>query len=590
MNRSEVNMRHQESMERQLQGTTLAGVLALAGTCGAAPPQMPERAADVGLVGSFTPNMQIATGQAWMFAGGAIADFNKDGFADAYLISGGNVLDHLYMNQGNGTFVDEATEWGLTDVHCGNGASTADYDGDGHVDLYVTSFGNLGDQGGAPGRNKLYRNTGQGTFVDVAAEAGVAWVNPHHPCGYGSCWGDYNLDGHLDMYVACWWNWIFPKSGVLFRNSGNGTFENVTKAAGVHDVGVLGMQATFTDMNGNGWPDLLLAGDFGTSRYYRNNGDGTFTNITLQSGTNLTFDGMGTAIGDVDNDGLLDWYVTAIWPTQHPTGNTLYMNQGGHIYTEIAAAAGVRDGGWGWGTVAVDLDHDGWLELAEVNGRPATGIWSFDPPRLFHNNADGTFTNIAIESGMSHPDQGRGLARIDADRDGRQDLIVMNFVQPARFYRNETPDVGNWIGISFDTSDNPLLAPNGFGTHVKVDAGGKAYVRYMHGDPSYLSTSELNVHFGLGDAQVIDTITITWPRGYVTTLHDVPVNQYMVVKSPIPADLTADGSVGVADLLELLSKWGPVPSALDKYADLDNDGNANVGDLIFLLANWGSSK
>ncbi len=560
-------------------------------------PYMPDRSQEVNFHHVFKPNLNIALGIAWTFSGGAVADFNDDGFPDAFVVSGGNSpstkpdqyqLDRLFINQGDGTFANEAEAWDLTQIHCGIGAGAADYNSDGYVDLYVTSFGDLGDVGGEPGRNKLYRNNGGKSFTNVATEAGVAYDSPTLPAGYGVAWGDYNLDGHLDLHIACWWPLPSPQSSVLYRNNGDGTFTNATVEAGVYDNTVFGYQGAFADMNGNGWPDLLLAADLLTSRFYSNDGDGTFTNITHSTGTGVDFHGMGQAIADVNNDTLFDWYVTSIH-TGSPTspGNTLYMNQGNNQYIEMGYKAGVIDGGWGWGTVAVDLNHNTRVDLVEVNGQHAMP-WAVIPPRLFYNNGDTSFTDIAIEAGMFHQDQGRGLARIDANRDGLQDLIVMNYVFPSRFYRNETANAGNWIGISFDTSNNPLLPPNGYNTHVRLTANGAAQVRYMHGDPSYLATSELNVHFGLGAAQVIEEIVITWPRGYVTTLHNVPVNQYLEVASPSLADLNADGIVGVPDLLKLLSLWGAVISAHDLHADMNNDGIVGVADLLLLLAQWGS--
>lgn len=537
------------------------------------------------IIHTFTPDLSISPPQVWTVAGGAAADFDLDGFPDIFLLGGGNEKDRLYINQQDGTFLNTSSDWGLTQMHSGVGAAAADFDSDGRIDIYVTSNGNVGDAGPAPGQNKLFRNNLNGTFTNVAESAGVAWTCDF-PASYGAAWGDYNLDGHLDLHVACWWVQPNVQSSVLFRNNGDGTFTNVTVEAGVFDNTVYGYQGIFADMDNNGWPDLLLAADFRTSRYYRNNGDGTFTNITKQSGTGLDFNGMGLAVADINNNGLLDWYVTSIYPLFSQPGNMLYINQGDHTYIEIAGPAGVEDGGWGWGALAVDLDHKGWVDLIEVNGRQSTPYHNV-PPRLFYNNGDETFTDIAVESGMFHPEQGRGLLRLDADRDGRQELVIMNFAQPARYYYNATEGVGNWIVFELDTSSNPLLAPNGFGTRVIIEADGQSFMRYLHGEPSYLATSELNLHFGLGDAAVIDSITIHWPRGYVTTLEGVAINQYLHITAPALADLNADGVVNVFDLLQLLAMWGPVSDALDLHADVNNDGQVNVFDLLILLANWG---
>lgn len=263
----------------------------------------------------------------------------------------------------------------------------------------------------------------------------------------------------------------------------------------------------------------------------------------------------------------------------------LYINQGDHQYKEVAQDAGVDDGAWGWGTVAVDLDNKGWVDLVEVNGRHIAPFHNV-PPRLFYNNADGTFSDIADSAGLTHPEQGRGVVRIDVDRDGRQDLIVINYAQPLRYYRNETQSVGNWLGVALDTSTNPLLAPNGFGARVIAHVGNQSFTRYMHGHPSYLATSELLLHFGLGNADVIDTLEVMWPRGYTTILKDVPANQYLTIASPKPGDFNGDGQITGADLLMLLSTWGSVTSAHNLYADLNDDRIVDTTDLQLLLSWW----
>jgi hypothetical protein len=305
--------------------------------------------------------------------------------------------------------------------HGGIGVSAADYDANGYVDLYVTSLGSP-SQDGEIGMNRLYRNNGNGTFTEVGVAAGVnlTTTSPLKPASFGSAWGDFDLDGDLDLCVASW-----NRAGdgnVLFRNNGNGTFTNVTGGA-VGEAftdpswGVWGFQPVFADMNGDLYPELLMAADFETSRYLLNNGDGTFTDITISSGTGLDDNGMGQAVADVNNDGLLDWYVTSIYnecpSARFYNGNTLYLNLGNNLFQEVSASAGVNDGGWGWGTAAADFDHDGWVDLGEVNGRAApcpafdgncndgTGdCWYGEQEYLYYNNGDGTFTELAQTAGF----------------------------------------------------------------------------------------------------------------------------------------------------------------------------------------------
>ncbi|MHC4220326.1 MAG: ASPIC/UnbV domain-containing protein, partial [Planctomycetota bacterium] len=290
-----------------------------------------------------------------------------------------------------------------------------------------------------------------------------------------------------------------------------------------------------------------------------------------------------------NRDGRFEWYVTSVFrefpPPDNP-GNMLYLNLGPHTYLEVSGPAGVNDGAWGWGTVAVDIDHDTWVDLLEVNGRLAAP-WAGQPARLFHNNGNLTFSDIAATSGFDHADEGRSLAWLDADADGDLDVLVTTNTGALTYYRNETPDIGNWLRIVLDTSVNSLLAPNGFGTRVIATVGPYSYHRYLSSDPSYLATSEPVVHFGLDTATTVDELRIEWPKGYVTVMTDVPVNQHLTIVAPPLGDVNADGGVGVLDFLDMLAGWGPCPFPPDPcLADLDNDGQVGVVDFLILLANW----
>ncbi|MHC4427141.1 MAG: CRTAC1 family protein, partial [Planctomycetota bacterium] len=445
--------------------------------------------------------------QERMIAALAIGDFNRDGWPDVYFSGGGLAPDRLFMNNRDGTFTDQAVAWGITELHTGSAAAVGDYDGDGWQDIYVSSFGSP-QPGGAHGSHKLFRNNGDGTFTNVAAAAGVDFttVDPDPTAASGVAWGDYDLDGSLDLMVAGWT--AGTDGNRLFHNNGDGTFDDVTETVlGDSIIGVRGLQPAFADMDGDLFPELLMANDYSTSRYYVNNGDGTFTDYTVPSGTGLDLAGMGQAIADLDNDGLFDWYVTSIYESDPPIGNMLYMHQGAHLFTEISQAAGVDDGQWGWATLAVDLDHDGFEELVEVNGWTGPE-WENEPPKLFYNNGDETFTEIAAAAGLTDPGQARGLVYMDAEQDGDLDLIISNNQEPPICYRNDTKGLGHWLQVQLDTSTNALLAPDGFGARVETTAGGITRMRIMNGAPSYLTTSELMVHFGLGDATAVDELRV----------------------------------------------------------------------------------
>ncbi|RMF72944.1 MAG: CRTAC1 family protein, partial [Planctomycetota bacterium] len=466
--------------------------------------------------------------------GGTVADFNRDGYQDIFALDGGLGRDRLFINNGDGTFTDEATAWGLTAVHMGGGAAAGDFNGDGWIDLFVTSFGTAG--GSEIGVHHLYRNNGDGTFTDIAQSAGVALTNPDIADGFGATFGDYDLDGDLDLVVAGWMGHDGTYTGQtrgnrLFRNNGDETFDDVTAAAGLSDLNVHGLSPRFVDMDGDRFPELLLAADFETSRYYRNNRDGTFTDITAASQTGLDRNGMGAAIGDFDNDARLDWYVTAIYNVQLQfPGNMLYRNEGGNVFSEVSEAWGVSDGGWGWGAEAVDFDHDGLLDLIATNGW-VYGNYQWDATRVWRNQGTGAFREVAVSVGVSHIGQGRGLVCADFDNDGDQDLVIFCNREPLVYYRNDLSGPGtNWLRIFLDTRGVPDLAPDGFGARVEILAGGVQQVRVICPGATYLGGSEFSAHFGLGSATTAQRVRVIWPNGAQTTLTDVSANKTLTIR------------------------------------------------------------
>lgn len=463
-----------------------------------------------------------------MVGGATTGDFNGDGWPDLYMPSGGSRPDYLFINQGNGTFVDESAAWGLTALHYGVGACIGDYDRDGWQDLYVTSMGPAGAP--AANANKLYRNNGNGTFTDVAAAAGVQIVNTAGD-GFGCVFGDYDLDGWLDLFVASYGPGT--KGNRLFHNEGNGTFRDVTHAAGITAFDASGFVPTFADMNEDRWPDLILIADHGSSEYYANNGDGTFTfsNSTVQ-GIGLP-NGMGLAVADVDGDQRLDFYVSdAYYPTIGSGGNKLYMNQGGHSFTEQGRARNCYEDGWGWGVTDFDLDNDGWVDLAATNGW--FGQWDGYPSKIFHNTGGGQFTEISTQVGFQYNYQGRSVLHLDFDRDGDQDLALSASSGPLKLFRNELNNGNHWLRVALDTSAHPGLAPGGHGTRVEVTAGGRTQVEYLDLGQSYLGCPESVLHFGLGAAVSADHVRILWADGFVTELHQVSADQQLTVRAQLP--------------------------------------------------------
>ena len=551
-----------------------------------------EVSGSAGIQVTFAQAPTCPSGLAHMLAGGACGDFDGDGWQDLFVLGGGAEPDRLYLNGRDGTFVDNAAAWGVAEHHHGSGVAVGDFDADGRLDLFVTSFGPASSFL-TNGAHRLYRNTGSG-FEDVADTAGVA-TSDTVPNGFGASFGDYDLDGDLDLFVAGWFT-NGDGGNRLFRNEGNGTFSDVTVEAGILDVEVHGFAPRFVDTDGDRYPEILLAADFETSRYWRNDGDGTFTDITAASGTGLDCNGMGATIGDFDNDGRVDWYVTNIYVENSGCGNRLYMNETSHQFAEVSGVAGIEDGAWGWGTVAVDFDHDGWMDLAEVNGFQDDSfneIWSNQPARLWLNAGDGSFGEQAARCELTHTGQGRGLLNFDYDNDGDQDLVIFSAPAPTeatvplQLHRNDYDGGGHWLRLLFDTSANPRLAPNGFGTRVSASAGASAQHRYLDGGSNYLSQSELAVHFGLGSAASVDELLVEWADGQVTVMQDVDADQTMtIVAPPRRGDADADGMVGFTDLTFVLNQWGPCGEP-GTCPDWDGDGIVGFAELTLVLSSWG---
>ena len=363
--------------------------------------------------------------------------------------------------------------------------------------------------------------------------------------------GDYDLDGALDLFVGNWASGI--RGNVLFRNDGDDGFTEVSLQDGVADDLVIAFAAQFVDLNGDHYPELIVAGDFGSSRYYRNEGNGTFTDRTISSGTGREANGMGSAVADLNGDGRLDWYVTSVstqWPIDRTpgTGNALYLNTGDDRFDEVARTAQVRDGGWGWGVAAVDLDHDGLRDLVTTTGWITPNgadlyEWDNQPTFLFRNtgvDASGmpSFKRInAAKTGLRHRLQGRALITLDYDEDGDRDIVIFNFDARPSLFRNDlggpsgpisARDAG-WLRILLDPPLNSGLAPHGWGSSVTVVAGDRR-LRAQIGAGGFFGASELSAHFGLGQTESVEKITIDWPDGTHTILRDVPSNQTLIVR------------------------------------------------------------
>jgi len=479
----------------------------------------------------------IVTEPMVMCGGVAVGDYDGDGWMDLFVVAGDGGTDALYRNRADhtGAFEEVGERAGVAfrgTVGCG--PKFADLDGDGWLDLFV---------GGVDGtRPRILRNQGDGTFRDVTAGSGVA--TPRDT--FSTAIGDYDRDGDLDLYLVHWGSDTQPD--VLWRNDGGGTFTNVDAQAGI-DWRLFGswqsnLSANFAEIDGDGWPDLLVASDFQTSRVLVNEGGAALRNLTDVK-VITDENGMGSAVGDYDNDGDLDWFVTSVWdPVKGDsnwgeTGNRLYRNRGDGTFEDATDEAGVREGYWGWAACFADFNNDGWLDIFHVNGfsenrgqrfKGKFDLWRDDPARLFVADGDGTFTERAAEVGLDDRGQGRGASCFDYDRDGDVDVFIANNQQPPKLYRN---DGGNRRGRFLQLRLRGR-SPNteGAGGRVYVKTGPLTQMRELRVSDNYLSQDPVWAHFGVGDVFSADEVRVVWPSGEEAVSRRVAANQSVVLEEP----------------------------------------------------------
>jgi hypothetical protein len=457
---------------------------------------------------------------------------------------GGDLMVTLYRQTGDLAFTDITQAAGLTRKGYSMGVSVADFDNDGWQDLYVTGYGG----------NVLYRNLGNCKFEDVTEKAGVRLG------GYstGAAWSDYDRDGYVDLFVPRYLHVDIDKltkydsklcdfrgvtmecarrghtgeSDFLLHNRGDGTFEDVSKKAGVDDPGhYLGMQGIWADYDNDGWPDLYVTNDGGPNYLYHNRHDGTFEEVGLQSGAALSLEGneragMGVDFGDFDRDGRLDIFVTNF----SEETDALFWNQGEKGFTDIAASAGVARPSFlrvGWGTAFLDMDNDGWLDLIVANGHVYPqmdliegGAPYREPLLLFRNKRDRTFEDVTAAAGLDKlpPASRRGLAIGDVNNDGKLDVLLLNVGEPPTLLINRSPGENHAVMFRLVGSKSNRAA---IGARVEVVAGGATQIREVRSGSSYLSQNDLRLHFGLGAETSISSVRIFWPSGKEESYKDL---------------------------------------------------------------------
>ena len=513
-----------------------------------------------------------------MGGGVALFDYDNDGWLDIFLVNGTsfdpavrdrNPTSFLFHNNRDGTFTDVTVKAGLTRSGWGQGCCVGDYDNDGFDDLFVSYFG----------RNVLYHNNGDGTFTDVSEKAGVGGSGRWSA---GCCFLDYDRDGYLDLFVANYVNFDLEKAprpgqavycnyndipvpcgpqgfaggtNMLYRNRGDGTFVDVSEESGIANprgpssmvfvgrnwraTGSYGMGAVAADFDNDGWPDIYVACDSAPSLLYRNNHDRTFREVAVPAGCALdengvALSGMGAAVADYDGDGWLDIVRTNF--SEQVT--TLYRNFGNGMFEDsgIRAGLGVNRKYLGFGVGFFDFDNDGWKDLFLANGHVYAQIASRklhvsyrEPKVLYRNLGTGRFEDVSAKAGpaIGAENVARGCAFGDFDNDGDVDVIINNLDGPPTLLRNDGGNKNNSIMIKcIGTRSNR----SAIGTRVKVTTRERRQIDEVMSGSSYYSQNDFRLHFGLGRATQADSIELTWPSGLKESFRDLPANHLFILQ------------------------------------------------------------
>jgi enediyne biosynthesis protein E4 len=501
-----------------------------------------------------------------MGAGVAMFDYDDDGWLDMFFVNGARLQDpmphgaspdksdqrywnRLYHNNRDGTFADITEKAGLQGRLYGMGVATGDYDNDGKVDLLVTNLGG----------NILYHNNGDGTFTDVTDKAGVGgsgWCT-------GACFVDYDRDGWLDLIITRYVQWDFsldvycgqhrpgyrsychpdqfaPVTHLVFHNNGDGTFTDVSKKCGVASSPGKGLGIAIDDFDGDGWPDIFVANDSFAEQLFRNNRDGTFSEVALLSGlaydqNGHAFAGMGADFGDYKNSGWPSVFVNALANQKYK----LFRNDKG-TFDDVTDSIGLGASTMshsGWGAKWIDYDNDGWLDLFIAQGHVMDNIQLTEPtlrylePPLLLKNEQGRFSDVSQQGGpvFTTSMAARGAAFGDLDNDGLVDVAINCNDGHAIILRNQGANRNHWITLNLiGTSSNR----DAIGSKIRLLTDAGQQTRFVSTAGSYISASDKRAHFGLGSSKKIRHVEITWPSGIVQRLESVNVDQILTVKEP----------------------------------------------------------
>jgi enediyne biosynthesis protein E4 len=496
-----------------------------------------------------------------MTGGVALFDYNNDGLLDIFFTNGAQIpsleksnpdfYNRLFRNNGDGTFTDVTEKAGLAGVGYSMGVAAGDYDNDGFVDLYVAGFN----------RNQLFHNNGDGTFSDVTEKAGVSGIVPGRgkPWSVAAGWFDYNNDGLLDLFVVNYLDYSIStahscKTGdivdycspneyrgtpnILYRNNGDGTFTNVSQQSHISQYVGKGMGVAFADYDGDGFTDIFISNDTFPNFLLRNNGDGTFTDVALFAGvayneSGKTIAGMGTDFRDIDNDGKPDIFLAAMYGDSFP----LYRNLGNGQFedaTDTTGLAAMTLGFTAWGTGMFDFDNDGNKDLFAAGSAILDNSMEVNhkpyplPNGLYRNLGNGVFKDVSAQAGarFSVPAAHRGAAFGDLNNDGKIDIVVTVLNGEPQLLMNRSPNHNHWLILKLVGVTDNR---DGLGTKVKITTANGVQYNEATTAVGYNSSSDKRVYFGLGNATVVDRIELAWPTGVKQVLTNVKADQILTI-------------------------------------------------------------
>ena len=495
-------------------------------------------------------------------AGNMLVDLDNDNDLDIVIAGGLSGAWGIYENDGTGHFTDVTLATGITPMINASGLSAADYDNDGDLDIHVPGWF---------GPSRLYRNNGDWTFTDVAAEAGVDLDAP----SMAAAWGDYDHDGWLDLYATVrTFTDNVEIENHFYRNNGDGTFTDIAVQLGIEAPGDPSCLPAIYDFDRDGDDDIYIGTDKGSdifppflhNKLYRNNGDGTFYNATYDAGVEAYIFCMGIAVGDVNFDGLFDLYLTNIMQ-----GNILYVHNADSTYRDETAASGMVSNRVGWGTVFADFDNDTHLDNYVCNIQ--------DSNRLYRGKdvADWPLVDEAPEAGVDVFWDVYCVSVGDIDNDGDLDMLVGNTNRRVNLFINNSVDTAknNWVRIDVEGAQ---LNRYSVGTCVEVEAEGKTQVREVRSGTNYKSQDEFTLHYGLGDAQSIDQVRVYVAGGGMRVLSNMPINNRWTIYTPERlGDVNNDGEISLDEIrAAMLARTGPGGTLAPGNEIFDMDGDFDI--------------